>query len=199
MRVIGVTGPTGSGKSLFSDYLSKNGIPVIDADQVYHGLLLPPSPCLDALRNAFGDGVFLSDGSLDRRALSEIVFHNEEKLSLLNQTVLGIVLERIREMLGELRKEGHALAIVDAPTLIESGFHLECDTVISILSPEAIRTERIMSRDGLSRERALDRIRAQKKDEFYRAHSHYVLTNEGDAKELYEKIRKLFDSLSLPL
>lgn len=199
MKVIGVTGPTGSGKSFFCDYLSEQGIPVIDADEVYHGLLVPPSPCLYALRKVFGNGILRADGTLDRTALSDIVFHDEEKLALLNDTVLGFVLDRIREMIADLGRRGHRAVIVDAPTLIESGFHRECDTVISIISPASLRIERIIARDGLTRERAEARISAQKPNEFYEKHSHYVLTNEGDVEEFLKKAKELCSRLSLPL
>ena len=199
MKVIGVTGPTGSGKSLLCDFLSKNRIPVIDADEVYHGLLVPPSPCLDALKTAFGDGILHRDGTLNRQALSEIVFHDKEKLELLNRTVLCFVLNRIRYMLRAMERDGFPFAVVDAPTLIESGFHRECDTVISVLSTESLRLERIMKRDGLTRERAEARIRAQKDDEFYKSHSHYVLTNSGDAAEFFEKLLPVARELGLPV
>lgn len=195
MKIIGLTGPTGSGKSLLGDFLSGQGVPVIDADEVYHSLLVPPSPCLSALTDAFGDGILHSDGTLNRAALSEIVFHDGEKLALLNRTVLGFVLERIREMIGELARTGHGAVAVDAPTLIESGFHKECDTVISVLSPAALRIERIKERDGLSDEKANARVSAQRPDEFYISHSHYVLTNTGDVSELFQKAEELFRSL----
>ena len=81
MKIIGITGPTGAGKSHLCKALSSK-IPVINADEVYHSLLLPPSDCLDALRNAFGDAVFSSDGTLDRGALSSIVFSDQEQLAL---------------------------------------------------------------------------------------------------------------------
>ncbi len=199
MKVIGVTGPTGSGKSLFCDYLSKNRIPVIDADEVYHGLLVPPSPCLDALKTAFGDGILYKDGTLDRGKLSEIVFHDAQRLELLNRTVLGFVLNRIRYMLRALERDGFPCVVVDAPTLIESDFHRECDTVISILSPMELRMERIIRRDGLTREKAEARIRAQKDDEFYKRHSHYVLTNTGDTEEFLKKIPPVVQELGLSI
>ena len=195
MRLIGITGPTGAGKSRFSDLMREKGIPVIDADKVYHSLLVPPSECLDALRRAFGDGIFNGE-ELDRRALSEIVFHNEEKLALLNSTVLGIVLDRCRGMLAEYEREGHAIAAVDAPTLIESGFYLECDRVISVLSSPEIRVERIMMRDGLTREAAQTRVQGQKKDSFYTEHSHTVLINDSDEKEFVDKCEELILNLN---
>ncbi len=198
MFILGITGPTGSGKSLLCRTLSQRGIPVIDADRVYHGLLIPPSPCLDALRSAFGDGIFLPDGSPDRKALSAIVFSCEEKLALLNRTVLGFVLDEIRAQIRSLSEEGFTHVAVDGPTLIESGFHRECHTVISVLSPAPLRLARIMERDGLDRARATARISAQPDDDFYRSHSHYCLINDGDAAAFSEKALDLINQLGLP-
>lgn len=196
MKIIGITGPTGAGKSLVSEYLARRGLPVIDADEVYHRLLIPPSPCLDALRAAFGDGVFHEDGSLDRPALSEIVFHDKEKLGLLNHTVLDMVLEEIRSRIRVLETMGETVVAVDAPTLIESGFHRECDTVLSVLAPEALRRYRIMERDHLSPERAWERIHGQQPDDFYREHSQHVLINDGDQAALEARVASLLLELS---
>ncbi len=196
MRIIGITGPTGAGKSLLSEYLRQNGIPVIDADKLYHTLLIPPSPCLDAIREAFGEGVFRADGTLDRTALSQIVFHDGEKLELLNKTVLGLVLERARQMLSEYEREGHEIACVDAPTLIESGFSEECERVVSVLSAPAIRIERIMQRDGIDREAAVARVSAQREDGFYIEHSDIVMKNNGDTESFFEDCRALLSKLN---
>ena len=195
MKIIGITGPTGAGKSLLSKYLDQRQIPVIDADCVYHALLIPPSPCLDALRVAFGDGILCQDGTLNRPALSEIVFGDEEKLRLLNQTVLGMVLEKIRERIGELERQGERVVAVDAPTLIESGFDRECAVVVSVLAPADLRLQRIMERDHLSEERARLRIQGQKSDDFYRSRSHYVLINDGDRSRLESELQRLMTDL----
>ncbi len=195
MTILGITGPTGAGKSLFSEYLISQGIPVIDADAVYHSLLIPPSLCLDALRGAFGDEILHCDGSLNRAELSDIVFHDKAKLSLLNDTVLIFVLDKIRSMIGELEKEGRTLVAVDAPTLIESGFHKECDAVISVLSSPEIRLERIIERDGISREAAMARIQAQKNDGFYRENSDYVLINTEGRDDFHSDCEALLRAL----
>lgn len=197
IRILGVTGPSGSGKSLLCEHLRQLGVSVIDADEVYHGMLLPPSPCLDALRNAFGEGILQKDGTLDRKALSEIVFHDEEALTLLNKTVLGFVLDEIRGMIADLEAEGRPSVVIDGPTLIESGFHRECDAVLSVLSDESSRVKRIVERDHLSDEKAEARIHAQKDDGFYRAHSDYVLTNDGETTAFYEAIDALLPHLNL--
>ncbi len=197
IKIIGITGPTGAGKSLLCEYLAEKKIPVIDADQVYHGLLVPPSPCLDALRRTFGDRIFFPDGTMNRPALSEIVFHDEDKLVLLNETVLGFVLDKIRRQIRRLDRSGEAVVAVDAPTLIESGFDRECTKVIAVLSPSALRAERIMLRDGLSAERATARVQAQRKDCFYRENADCVLTNMGDPKEFLRKAEALLSKYKL--
>ena len=191
MRIIGITGPSGAGKSVISALLDKYSIPTIDADAVYHSLLIPPSPCLDALKNAFGDRIFNSDGSLDRTALGAIVFSDEQKLSLLNSTVLSFVLDRIRLMISELSAQGHTAVAVDAPTLIESGFDRECDEVISVLASSNVRLERIMARDSISKEKAMLRINAQKDDGFYISHSDSVLYNDGCMEQIANELHKL--------
>lgn len=193
MHVYGITGPSGSGKSILSKYMTQKNVAHIDADGVYHELLVPPSAVLDSLRDAFGGGVFNTDGTLDRKALSAIVFNDKEKLDLLNKTVHKFVLEEIRLRIKALEKDGVWAVAVDAPTLIESGFHKECDTVISVLSPKSQRIARIMARDGLSLEKATERTNAQKPDEFYKEHSDVVLMNDGGVEEFFNRI-----SLALP-
>lgn len=191
MRIIGVTGPSGAGKSLLSAVLEKHYIPTIDADGVYHSLLIPPSPCLDALRSAFGDGIFLPDGSLDRAALGAIVFSDEQKLALLNSTVLSLVLERTRQIIRQLEADGYSAVAVDAPTLFESGFDSECDLVVSVLAPLEDRLARITSRDGISKEAAMLRLKAQKDDEFYTSRSDAVLVNNSTFDALANKLCEL--------
>lgn len=178
MYLYGITGPSGSGKSLLGEYFGTHGIPHIDADALYHEMLIPPSDVVNALHDAFGDEIMTENGGIDRRALSAIVFHSPEKLDILNKTVLTHVLKELRRRISRLEAEGVTAVAIDAPTLIESGFHLECDTVIAVLSPDDQRTERIMKRDALSEERAKERIRAQKPDDFYTAVADIVLRNE---------------------
>ena len=199
MFIIGITGPTGAGKSLFSHYLRARGITVIDADEVYHSLLIPPSDCLDALRRAFGNNVFSENGTLDRPLLAKIVFGKPEQLALLNQTVLGFVLDRIRQHITHLEQDGETVVAVDAPTLIESGFHRECDRVISVLADPEIRMERILRRDKITSEAAHARIHAQKSDDFYRAHSDLILTNNTSEDAFFTQCDTLLASGNLPI
>ena len=191
MRIIGVTGPSGAGKGALCEMFKKRGIVCIDADAVYHSLLVPPSECLDALKSAFGESVFSPDGSLDRAALGRIVFAESDKLELLNSTVLSFVLAKFRIMIAELDSQGESAVVIDAPTLIESGFDKECDAVISVLASPDVRVGRIMKRDSISEEKAWLRIKAQKSDEFYISHSDEILYNDGSLDDLEAALNAL--------
>ncbi len=195
MIVIGVTGPTGSGKTVLTEYFSGLGVPTIDADALYHSMLIPPSRCLDAIKDAFGEGVISPDGSLNRVALSEIVFTDAEKLKLLNKTVLKIVIERTKELIAELEAQGKRCVMVDAPTLIEADFHKECDTVVVVIAPKEERIRRISERDAIDEHRAKERVMAQKPDEFYTAVADYVIINDKGNQEYSAEIRRLAKKL----
>ena len=198
IKIVGITGPSGSGKSLLCKYITEAGIPCINADEVYHSMLTPPSRCLDAIAKEFGGGVILSDGSLDRAARASAVFGDTEKLDLLNKTVLPLVIAEIKELISGLEEASHTAVAVDAPTLVESGFHRECDLVVSVIAPPDKRIERIRARDGISDEKASLRISAQKDDDFYTSASDVTLINDTDdsifareASSLIERIKAL--------
>ena len=197
MRIIGVTGPSGSGKTILAEFFSRLGIPTINADEVYHSMLTPPSECLDAIRAVFGGDVFFDDGSLNRVALSKIVFCDGQKLELLNKTVLGLVLKEIRKQIHLLSVAGATAVIVDAPTLIESGFNRECHDVIAVLSPKSDRIKRISKRDRIDTAKAEQRVNAQKDDSFYIDAADYVIENNSDKEGFESKLYDLAASLGI--
>ena len=187
MKIIGITGPSGAGKSLLCEYLSEVGIPSVNADEVYHSLLVPPSRCIDAIKNEFGESVLSHDGSLDRVELSALVFSAPDKLERLNGTVLPIVIDEIRQIIKKLESRGVSAVAIDAPTLIESGFHLECDLVVAMTAPADERIDCIEERDNISENRARMRAKAQKPTSFYTSHAHITIVNDGGADELRKK------------
>ena len=200
MIVLGLTGPTGAGKgavsALFADLY---GIPSVDTDKVYHDLLIPPSACLDELVAAFGEAILMSDGTLNRPALSQIVFsdHTRKKQDTLNRITHKYVLDRTREILLSFRAADMRAALVDAPLLYESGFDAECDAVIAVIAPREIRKNRIISRDGLSEERATARLNMQKPDEFYTSKAQFTVINDGDLKTLSEQVAHVAAALEV--
>ena len=199
MKIIGLTGPTGSGKGLFGSYLMQRDIPVADTDAIYHEITGQNGPCMEALRRRFGDAIANADGSLNRPRLASVVFCGGEEQALrcrdLNEITHGFVLREVRVWLAMQRAKGKIAACVDAPLLVESGFHLECDVTISVLAPVEIRLSRIMTRDSISKEAALARISSQKPDDFYRQNSDFVIENRETEVELFQKAEEVLQQI----
>ena len=191
MLVIGLTGPSGAGKGVVGQLLAEYRIPVIDADAVYHGLLVPPSPCLNALRERFGNEILLPDGTLNRRALGAMVFSDPEALKDLNRIAHGFVMAEIRKELRALRAKDIPAAVIDAPQLFEAEADKDCNIIVSVLADKRLRLERIMKRDGIDAESALRRIEAQKSDEFFKTHSNYVLENNENLDLLRPQVTRI--------
>ena len=187
MKIIGITGPSGSGKGVCCEYFRSIGIPCIDTDQVYHDLLLPPSPCAKELALRFGKDIMREDQTVDRPRLASLVFSDESGRAAedLNHIAHKYVKEKTLELLDRFRNENYRAAVVDAPLLFEAEFDKLCDFTISVLAKRDTRLERIMKRDTLSREKAEERISAQKEDAFYKEKADYVLQNDGECQKLY--------------
>ena len=198
MLTIGLTGPTGAGKGAVAAILQKYGFPHIDTDAVYRELLIPPSPLLDELALTFGEEVIAEDGGLNRVALAAKVFApgQEAELERLNAITHPHILGEVRRRLdafakqSEIRDGPHAV-VVDAPQLFESGFDRECDLILSVLAPVALRLERVMARDGLNEQEALARLNASHADEFFRERSHFVLVNDGHIQAMEAEVDRL--------
>ncbi len=195
IKIVGITGPSGAGKSLLCKYIADAGIPCIDSDEIYHAMLVPPSRCIDAIAEVFGNGVIAKDGSLDRSALSACVFSSPEKLDMLNKTVLPLVIEEIKQIIDSFEQNSNTVVAVDAPTLIESGFYRECDIVITVTAPIEARIARIEERDDISVNRARQRVAAQRDDSFYTAVSHITLVNDADEKMFAEKAKEIIKKI----
>ena len=180
IHIIGITGQSGAGKTLLTEMLRTKGIPCVNADALYHEMLLPPSRCLERIAEVFGTHLLCEDGTLNRAALASIVFQNPEQLALLNKTVLPLVIDRIRSLIKNAEICGAHYIAVDAPTLIESNFYLECDTVIAVVASDEVRIKRIMVRDKLTEEKARERVSAQPPGHFYTDHAHRIIENDAD-------------------
>ena len=197
MLVIGLTGPSGAGKGEVGRIFSAYGIPVIDADNVYHRLLLPPSSCLKELTEEFGGEILTPTGELDRKKLSAIVFASPAALQTLNHIAHRYVMEEIRRQLELLRRTGARAAVLDAPQLFEAVADKDCGTIISVLADKGIRLERIMARDKIDAESAMRRINAQRSDDYFRTRSDYVIENNGSTEHLLPKVRKILLELGV--
>ena len=196
MRVIGLTGSSGAGKSAAADIFRHHGIPVIDADAIYHQLLAEHGDCTRELVAAFGEGILGKDGFISRPALAAAVFGKPNTPSLLhtlNKLTHKYVMSEIKKSIQDLRAVGTPTAVLDAPLLFEANAHLECDFVIGIIAKRPLREARIMTRDHLTAEGAEKRLDAQKSDDFYRERCDYILENNQSPADLERALEDLLD------
>lgn len=182
--VIGLTGQTGAGKSTVCTLLTNRGLRVIDADLVARRVVESGEKCLLDLAIEFGIEILNADGTLNRRRLADIAFRDKEKRMRLNQITHPYILAEIQAESEALLRAGATAVFLDAPTLFESGGDALCDKIVSIVAPVEDRIIRIMSRDGLTRNQALARVRAQHHDAFYTERSDFVIENGADLSAL---------------
>lgn len=195
MKVIGITGPTGAGKTTALRVLKEMGAEILDADRIYHRLLEVNSAMRDALVAAFGTEILNGEGKIERARLAQAVYPN--RLEELNSITHPFVVYEIDKTIQLCNRNGCKAVAIDAIALIESGLGERCDCVVSVLAPLELRICRIMERDGIDESYARRRALAQKDEHYFRAHSDYVLeNNEADTEQAFcERARSLFRSL----
>ena len=187
VKIIGLCGGSGSGKSAVSRAFSTLGIPSIDADMVYRDLTKKGSPLLETLAEKFGTDIITDNGELDRRRLSSLVFSEsgrEKLLPVLNSVTHSAVIAEALRRIDLLRQSGARAVIFDAPQLFESGFDKSCDVIVAVIADREKRIDRIMSRDGITRERAVARIDSQLSDQYLIERSNYTIVNNGTEEDL---------------
>lgn len=186
---MGLTGPTGAGKSSVTDVAKNLGFKIIDCDALARLAVEKGSDGLADIVKAFGDGVLNSDGTLNRKELAALAFSASDKTELLNKTLLPHIVKLIKSQIDV------PLVLLDAPTLFESGADSLCDDVIVVLCDEKTRKERIIKRDGIDESAAELRIKAGKDDNFYIERSNNIVYNDCELSVLNLKIQKLLNKL----
>ena len=195
MKLIGITGPTGAGKTTALKAFERRGALVVDCDAVYHTLLCTCQPMKAELKARFGETVFGPDGQLDRKALGAVVYGDQAAMKDLETITHRYVAAEVDRLLEQGREERRPAVAVDAIALLEGDLAARCDAVIGILAPEQQRLQRIMAREGVSEAYARARIRAQKDDGFYRENCTYILENNGTEAAFASAAGTLFDKL----
>lgn len=191
MRVIGITGGVGAGKSTVLAYLEKElGAYVIQADQVGHQVMEPGACCYEPVLALFGKDIKKEDKTIDRRRVSDVVFKNEEMREKLNALIHPAVKSYILDCLEEEKARGRELFVVEAALFFEDHYEKFCDTVWYIHTEEKIRIERLMESRGYTEEKAKEIIKSQASEEFFQAHADYVIENNGDLWATCRQIRE---------
>ncbi|MEL7656984.1 MAG: dephospho-CoA kinase [Bacillota bacterium] len=203
MKIIGLTGGIGSGKSTVTDYLISRGFHVLDADKISREIVMPGSEMLIQLADVFGKEIILEDGNLNRKKLGGMVFSDPEKMKLLDGMMHTEILEVIHERILQFREESDGLPknknskaiFIDAPLLFETGLDKSVNEIWVIDADEETRIKRIMERDDLKREEILKRINTQMARDEKNNRADVILDNSGDREKLYQQLDNLIKNI----
>lgn len=199
MKIIGLTGPSGSGKSYCGQALAAHEIPTINADDVYHALISSDTPCAREIAETFGNEILYKDRSVNRKALAAIVFADQggDAISRLNAITHKYVREETLSRIKTYKAEGVRAVTVDAPLLFEARFDEFCDFSIAVIAPVELRLSRIMERDGITESQARARIAAQPEIGYYLNRADYVIVNDSTPQQLWNSVVEILKKESI--
>ena len=192
MKIIGLTGGIGAGKSTVTEILIKEGYPVIDADRISRKITEKGSPVLEKIAGVFGNDMILPGGELDRKKLASLVFSDSEKRLRLEEITTKEVVRIISEKLDRMKSRGQTGPVfVDAPLLFESGADRLTDLVWTVDADISVRVERVCARDGATPQEVRDRIDAQMSSRRRAERSAEVIDNSKGKEELCRQVEEL--------
>lgn len=195
MKIIGLTGGIGSGKSTVARILQEHGFPIVDADLIAREIVEPGQPALAELAKEFGEDILNADGSLDRGLLASRAFTNKDTTQRLNNITHPRINQRTQELFDEARENGAEAVIYDMPLLIDKGLHKDMDATIVVHAAEHVRLERLTTKRGLDVDDVRRRINAQIDDETRKQHADILLENNGTEEDLTQQIAQAVDKI----
>ena len=194
MLVLGLTGNIGCGKSSVSTIFMENNIKVVDADIVARQIF-DDKNLLNEVFSTFGKSIRNQDGSLNRRALGNIVFNDDEKLILLNNLTHPKIKQKILSKVEEYKNQGEKIVVIDAALLIEDDYIPYIDKLILVTCKKDIQIKRIIARDNCTKEEAISRINSQMSQEERVKFADYIIDNSNSFEELQKKVLELISVL----
>ena len=196
MKVIGLTGNIGSGKSAVSRFLAEFGAGWIDADKVTHEVYNPGTPGWQEIVAAFGRDVVSPEGTIDRKKLSQKVFNNPQAIAKLNQIMHPLIRREVEARLDRYRKEGKKAAVLEAILLVEAGWMDMVDELWLVVAPRDITLKRLQEQRGISEAEAMARMAAQTPAEKLAAHAKIIIHNDSSLEDLKSRVKKLWDEIA---
>ena len=194
MKIIGLTGGIGSGKSTVAGFLAELGAKVLDLDKTGHEVL-KRNEIRDRLVTEFGRDILSTEGEIDRSKLGKKVFGNKEALATLNAIVHPAIDEVVKERIGEYHRQGLKVVILEAAALLEAKRDWQVDEVWVTVAPEAAVLRRLSGRPGISEADVKARIGAQIGNEERQAQADVVIVNDGTLDELRDRVESEWDLL----
>lgn len=193
--VLGVTGGIATGKSSVASMFAQLGAAVVSADKLAREAVAPGTDVLADLAARFGEKIIADDGTLDRAALSEIVFTDSAARDDLNRLIHPAIARLAEERLSRLRQSGKRLIVYEAPLLFEAGAESRVDRVLVVVADPDTQLGRLVKRDEISRLDARNRIDSQMALADKAARADYVIDNSGSEEQTYAQVRELFNRL----
>lgn len=195
MKIIGITGRSGCGKSSVTRLIAAKGYPCIDADAVAREVLEPGSPCIKQLQNVFGSDIVDGSGTVQRRLLADRAFATQEGTARLTAITHPEILRRIDQRLHQARESGTQLAFVDGAVIVGTPFADRCDRLVVVTAPYEESVARICTRDGIAPDMARRRLDAQTPEQTLLEHADFVLENNDTSARLQERALDLLHRL----
>lgn len=190
MKILGLTGKTGAGKSTVAKFLEKNGCFIIDADICAREILTDDKSVLNKLSETFSADILDEKGQLIRSELAKKAFATRESTEKLNSITHHAIAKNIKNKINLAKNQNYKACVIDAAVLLECEVKNFCDMIIVVSAPKQLRLERILKRDSITKEQALVRINAQKSDEYYNTHADIMINNTKDTN-LNEELSKI--------
>lgn len=191
MRVFGLTGGIGTGKSAVAQMFRDEGFAVIDADRIAREVTAPGQPAYKEIVGLFGEEILLPESGIDRRKLGDIVFADPRKRISLEKITHPAIASGILAALSRLESEGHSVAIVEAALIHEKGRGGLFEAVIAVRCEKPVQIRRLMERDGISEDQVLRRIASQMDADRKARASEYVIDNSGELASTRAQVRAL--------
>jgi dephospho-CoA kinase len=198
MKVIGLTGGIGSGKSTVARFLAELGARTMDLDVTGHEVLRDPAILKDLVQ-AFGDGILDIEGQVDRAKLAPLVFNNPEELRKLSEITHPAIDARAGAFIDEARRDGFRVVVLEAAALMEAGRVWQMDEVWVTVAPRHVIVDRVRQRSGMTEAEVLDRIRAQMPNEERAAQADVVIDTDCSRDELKQRVRAAWEALLIRL
>lgn len=192
VKVIGLTGGIGSGKTTIANFFKEKGVPVYIADDEAKKVM-QSIEIIDQIKSVFGETLF-ENNVLNRAKLAETVFNNADKLAQLNAIVHPAVKKDFENWLQQHKNDQYV--VYEAAILFESGRYKECDYIVTVTAPIEVRIERVMKRDNTTREQVLSRMKMQWNDEKRISLSNFVINN-SNLKIANEEVVKILKILNI--
>ena len=195
MKTVASTGRSGCGKSTVAQYCRSRGFPVLDGDAVAREVTQPGSPCLPALAKAFGADILDEDGALRRGVLAQRAFATKGDARRLTDITHPEIVRRLLAGVAQARAAGAKLVFVDGAVIVGAPFEPFCDAIIVVRAPQQVLEQRIMRRDGISRQAAQARLASQLAQEKLDAAATFLLDNTGSEQALRAQARAVLENL----